>query len=71
MVSEQHQHIPFSLIDVLSGSASPLPPKQGWFRHSYLRLSPVLGPHGRSAPAITAVHWVLLGLRRQCRIAPV
>ncbi len=69
MVSEQHQHIPFSLLDVLSGSASPLPPEQGWFRHSYLRLSPMLGPPRRSASAITAAHWVLLGLRTHAGLA--
>src|SRR6266481_3806355 len=40
-----------------------------WFRHSYLRLSPMLGPPRRSASAITAAHWVLLGLRTHAGLA--
>ena len=59
---------PTFLFSFLTGSASSLPPRQNWFHLCYHSLSLLSGPFQRSAQAITAVRWVLLGLRRHAGV---
>src|SRR5258708_2494274 len=59
---------PTFLFSFLTGSASSLPPRQNGFHVCSHRLSLLSVLFQQSAPAITAVRWVLLSLRHHAGV---